>query len=107
MPVQTFTNKYSSISCENRSGVWVYPDLPCPYNQTGCRIVPSSTLKDFGVAFDSRHTDEERNSNKSFFADYASMQAAQPSNEERFEMVAAFGKGAKVVNVITGRVTQL
>jgi len=30
-----------------------------------------------------------------------------PSDEEMYEMRAAFGPGAKVVNVITGKVTQL
>jgi hypothetical protein len=36
-----------------------------------------------------------------------SMRNYVPSAEERYEMEAAFGKGAKVVNVITGQQVQL
>ena len=39
--------------------------------------------------------------------DYRRNQPAQPSEEEREEMIAAFGHGARVVDVITGRVVQL
>lgn len=38
---------------------------------------------------------------------YRAAQPAQPSDEERAEMLAAFGPGATVVDVITGRATQL
>ena len=38
---------------------------------------------------------------------YRAAQPAQPSDEELYEMRAAFGRGEVVVNVITGRRTQL
>jgi hypothetical protein len=40
-------------------------------------------------------------------AAYAAAQPAQPSEEERAEMRAAFGPGATVVDVLTGREVQL
>lgn len=39
--------------------------------------------------------------------EYRRNQPAQPSEEEREEMIAAFGYGVKVVDVLTGRVVQL
>jgi|HigsolmetaAR204D_1030405.scaffolds.fasta_scaffold02517_1 hypothetical protein len=45
---------------------------------------------------------------KAFLREYRRRNANRPiSPEERFEMEAAFGKGARVVDVITGRVTRL
>lgn len=42
--------------------------------------------------------------NAAFFAEYRErMKDYEPSDEERFEMRAAFGEGAEVVNVITGK----
>lgn len=38
---------------------------------------------------------------------YGRLQPAQPSAEERAEMVAAFGEGAKIVDVASGREIQL
>lgn len=42
-----------------------------------------------------------------FLAAYRKRQPRRASAEERAEMRAAFGRGTKVVNVITGRVTRL
>jgi hypothetical protein len=42
-----------------------------------------------------------------FCAEYRRRQPAQPSAEELFEMRAAFGEGAEVVNVISGRRVRL
>lgn len=47
--------------------------------------------------------DEE---NRIFIEEYKKNQSA-PSQEEIFEMRAAFGEGAKVVDIISGRVIQL
>lgn len=41
-----------------------------------------------------------------FLAEYRANQT-EPTDEERFEMRAAFGPGATVVNVFTGRTTRL
>lgn len=38
-----------------------------------------------------------------FLAEYRAQQPAEPTAEERFEMRAAFGIGARIVNIITGR----
>ena len=41
---------------------------------------------------------------QTFLAEYREqMKDYEPSDEERFEMRAAFGEGAEVVNVITGK----
>ena len=43
-----------------------------------------------------------------FLADYRErMEDYEPSDEEMFEMRSAFGEGAEVVNVITGKTIQL
>jgi hypothetical protein len=43
-----------------------------------------------------------------FFEEYRKqMENYEPSPEELFEMRAAFGEGVKVVNVLTGKTTQL
>lgn len=42
-----------------------------------------------------------------FIQEYRKNHSAPASEEERAEMRAAFGEGAKVVNAITGRVTYL
>jgi len=38
-----------------------------------------------------------------FFARYKARQPAEPSSEERYEALAAFGPGVEVVDAITGR----
>lgn len=44
---------------------------------------------------------------RAFIEEYRAAQPAEPSAEELSEMRAAFGRGARVVNVITDRETQL
>mgnify|MGYP001058442851 CR=1 FL=1 len=51
---------------------------------------------------EARHVDNER-----FFEEYRRNQPAQPSEEELFEMRAAFGEGTEVVDVISGRRVRL
>ena len=51
---------------------------------------------------------ERKRQNDEFFARYREAQKnRQPSAEEMFEMRAAFGPGAEVVDVITGRKIKL
>jgi len=42
-----------------------------------------------------------------FLARYRASQPAEPSGEELFEMRAAFGPGARIVDVVSGRTVQL
>jgi hypothetical protein len=116
MTLQTFTKMrdprfpkmgVESIEMEDRGGVWVYPHLPDPYSPVGVRVVPTSVLWDFVVPFGPEHEAAEKQASEGFLGAYAAAQPAEPSAEERWEMEAAFGKGTKVVDVFSGRVTQL
>ena len=64
-----------------------------------------------GMEFDAEKTEAARDDHQAaFMADYIEAQANRSEEqlaEERFEMQAAFGKGERVVNVFTGKVTQL
>ena len=48
----------------------------------------------------------EGNEDEEFLKEYASHNH-QPSDEELAEMKAAFGQGAKVINILTGQEIQL
>jgi len=77
------------------------------------RIPPKDAVVNFGIdkleGFDQELTDSTREAeDQAFFAAYRErMKDYVPSGEELAEMKNAFGEGAKVVNVITGKVTQL
>ena len=65
-------------------------------------LIDSDTVVITNKAYDV-HTAE-------FFAHYRKMRANRTPEqiaEERVEMEAAFGKGAEVVNIITGEITKL
>jgi hypothetical protein len=94
-----------SISMEDRGGVWVYPHIPDPYSPVGARVVPTSVLEDFVVPYGPEHEEAEKVANTGFLGAYAEAQSDERTAEERFELEAAFGKGAKVVDFFTGRVT--
>lgn len=65
-----------------------------------CWNLDSETLQ---KCKDARNADNEE-----FLAEYRErMKDYEPSDEELFEMRSAFGEGAEVVNVITGKVTKL
>jgi len=80
---------------------------------TNDRVPPTDAVKDYFIdrtpGFDKLATDAARDAeNSAFLADYRKrMENYVPSDEEMFEMRAAFGRGTEVVNVITGRRTQL
>jgi hypothetical protein len=42
-----------------------------------------------------------------FLAQYRATQPPEPSDEERSEMLAAFGPGTRIVDVVSGRTVQL
>jgi hypothetical protein len=66
-------------------------------------------LKALGLVFNMHMSQFARDiETAAFIREYRKSQASRPvSAEERFEMEAAFGKGATVVNVITGRKVRL
>jgi hypothetical protein len=72
------------------------------------RVPPQDCLDEFaeaGCEFNMVASVRAREADdREFFAEYRRQQASrQPSAEELFEMRAAFGEGAEVVDVITGR----
>lgn len=72
------------------------------------RCVPKSCFADAYCTPSQQHLDTEARQTDAFLADYRKrMENYVHSDEEMFEMRAAFGPGAKVVNAITGKVTQL
>lgn len=72
--------------------------------QSNGRVVPVSVFKDAFVYAPCFQALEEGNENAAFIANYRKVNANRPvSDEERFEMRAAFGPGVEVVNVLTGR----
>jgi hypothetical protein len=76
------------------------------------RVPPDDCLADFaelGLPFNIAATKAEYEAEtQKFLSEYRKREAnRKPSAEELFEMRAAFGEGAEVVNVITGRKTKL
>jgi hypothetical protein len=70
------------------------------------RPVPLDTFKDALVDPPARQAKAAKADTDAFLADYRANQGPM-SAEERFEARAAFGPGATVVDVITGRRTKL
>lgn len=73
-------------------------------------VPPAEVLEKAGVPEDMRKrcaVVRDRD-NAKFFAEYRkAREGYKPSSEELYEMVAAFGPGATVVDVITGKRTRL
>lgn len=73
------------------------------------RVPPMDAISAYGIdklpGFDKALHDSIRSEQtSSFLADYAEkMKSWEPSAEELYEMRAAFGPGATVVNVVTGK----
>ena len=66
--------------------------------------IPAHAYKDAFIHCPPEQIAADRASTDAFLADYReSRKNHVPSAEERFEMRAAFGEGATVVNVITGQ----
>ncbi len=76
---------------------------------TNDRVPPADAILSYGIDklpnFSKQAHDEARDAEtQAFLADYRKrMENWQPSEEERCEMRAAYGAGAEVVNVITGK----
>lgn len=67
-------------------------------------VVPSDVFKDMGMTCSESHQKIYDDEQAKFIAEYRAAQKNYvPSAEELFEMRAAFGEGAEVVNVITGK----
>ena len=80
---------------------------------TNDRVPPSDTLAEMLEARGITQAEHDaslaagRTETQAFLADYRERMADHvPSDEERYEMRAAFGEGVEVVNVITGQVTR-
>lgn len=88
----------SEVRMENGVYVW---------NSNG-RVPPADSIVQYGIdqlpGFDKALHDQARDEQTSKFLDEyrKSMESYKPSEEERFEMRAAFGPGV-VVNVVTGK----
>lgn len=70
------------------------------------QVPPTACLIKMGVhgAELARMEDVRDRELTAFLEEYRAQQPAEPTDEERFEMRAAFGIGARIVNVLTGRV---
>jgi hypothetical protein len=77
------------------------------------RVIPADIIKEFFIdqvpTFNKEATDKARaKETAAAVAAYrVAMAGHKPSDEEMYEMRAAFGRGTRVVNIITGRQTQL
>ena len=71
-------------------------------------IIPPFVYKDAAAVMPEADQAAYKAETAAFLTEYREQQRnREPSAEELFEMRAAFGPGERVVNVITGRVTQL
>jgi hypothetical protein len=72
-------------------------------------VCPLDAAQQYGIPVNEAAQIETRDrENRAFLEEYRQRMAKHvPSDEEMYEMRAAFGPGAKVVNVVTGRITQL
>lgn len=78
------------------------------YWQSNDRVVPPSTFEEAGLEVPVGQREAREKQSSEFLADYRKkMENHESSDEELFEMRSAFGEGERVVNVITGKVTQL
>ena len=90
---------FSEVRMENGVYVWA----------TNGRIPPNDAIVEYGIdklpGFNQELHNQVRNEQtSSFLADYKEkMKNHKPSAEELYEMRAAFGPGATVVNIITGK----
>jgi hypothetical protein len=84
-----------------QNGVWVWI--------SNGRVPPADAIKDYGIDklpnFDKARHDQVRDQQTAEFLDSyrKKMESWEPSAEEMYEMRAAYGKGATVINLITGR----
>ena len=72
-------------------------------------VVPTSILEDAEAAPEVIKANKAARDKEldAFVAELRSRPPRQPSDEEMFEMRAAFGRGATVVNVLTGQTIKL
>lgn len=88
----------TETATKNDALYWVSVDRP----------VPMSCFKDADVTPPAGQQKAYDDYNDAFISDYKrKMKNHRHSDEEMFEMRAAFGPGATVVNVITGKKTRL
>ncbi|KKW12980.1 MAG: hypothetical protein UY48_C0006G0033 [Candidatus Gottesmanbacteria bacterium GW2011_GWB1_49_7] len=88
------TNESKSYSDENGIRRW-------HFNR---RVIPYWVFKEaFCVCPDTQRETYERETQE-FLESYRRNQPSEPSDEERFEALAAHGSGVQLVNVFTGRV---
>ena len=81
-------------------GIWFWKSNNAP--------VPVDSAAQYNIPIGSKQLEAVRSYNQKAISDYIkARQNYQHSDEELYEMRAAFGEGAKVVDAITGQVTQL
>jgi len=89
-------------SYQDENGVWRY--------NSNDNVPPSEVLECWGLDQETMEICKQarENDTQKFLAEYRKrMENYVPSDEEMFEMQSAFGVGAQVVNVITGKKIQL
>lgn len=72
--------------------------------QANDHVVPPHVFETAGREVPQGQRDAERDEVAEFARQYRENQSAVASDEEMFEMRAAFGEGAEVVDVISGRI---
>lgn len=77
------------------NGSYIMDDMAEMMEKAGCKFSREATAA------------ARSKQNSAFVAQYKAQQRSKPSEEELYEMQAAFGKGAKVVDVLTGKSFQL
>ena len=70
-------------------------------------VVPLDAAADYGIPVDAAAQAAARDAElTAFVAEYRKNRTRRISTEERFEMLAAFGPGVRVVNILTGERTR-
>jgi len=93
-----------SLTVDVIDGVYCYAHIADCFSPLGVRIVPPSVLKDYNVGLPARQQEMCDIARQGFLDDARErMSNHVPTEEEKYEMRAAFGEGATVVNVITGK----
>lgn len=77
------------------------------YWQSNDHVCMPDALDELGIYYDPIKQQEARNEEIADFVKSYRKNYQPPSAEQLYEMEAAFGKGAKVVDIISGHVTQL
>lgn len=77
------------------------------YWQSNDHVCSSDILDELGIYHDPIKQKEARDEELNDFLMAYRKNYQPPSAEQLYEMEAAFGKGAKVVDIISGHVTQL